>query len=153
MPKRKSENWWDRLERWDKRTEGVITGAAFILFLLFLAFLLWNPVIAGLILIALVVTAFTIYIKYKTGKWWFKTYREYSQVSGIDFNIERELGQTTIGTEDILAIGAVIAAIIIAIGIVIKTVDAAAGGVIIIGTVGAGSIAKVIRSKQRTRKK
>jgi len=54
-----------------------------------------------------------------------------------------------IGTEDILAIGAVIVAIIIAIGIVFQTVDVAQGGTIIIALVGAAGIAQVIKAKRR----
>jgi 4-hydroxybenzoate polyprenyltransferase len=54
-----------------------------------------------------------------------------------------------IGTEDILAIGAVIVAIIIAIGIVFQTVDIAQGGTIIIALVGAAGIAQVIKAKRR----
>ena len=50
-----------------------------------------------------------------------------------------------IGTEDILAIGAVIVAIIIAIGIVFQTVDVAQGGTL----VGAAGIAQVIKAKRR----
>jgi 4-hydroxybenzoate polyprenyltransferase len=54
-----------------------------------------------------------------------------------------------IGTEDILAIGAVIVAIIIAIGIVFQTVDVVQGGTIIIALVGAAGIAQVIKAKRR----
>ncbi len=54
-----------------------------------------------------------------------------------------------IGTEDILAIGAVIVAIIIAIGIVFQTVDVIQGGTIIIALVGAAGIAQVIKAKRR----
>ncbi|WP_455369070.1 hypothetical protein [[Eubacterium] cellulosolvens] len=54
-----------------------------------------------------------------------------------------------IGTEDILAIGAVIVAIIIAIGIVFQTVDVTQGGTIIIALVGAAGIAQVIKAKRR----
>jgi len=54
-----------------------------------------------------------------------------------------------IGTEDILAIGAAIVAIIIAIGIVFQTVDVAQGGTIIIVLVGAAGIAQVIKAKRR----
>ena len=54
-----------------------------------------------------------------------------------------------IGTEDILAIGAVIVAIIIAIGIVFQTVDVVQGGIIIIALVGAAGIAQVIKAKRR----
>jgi len=54
-----------------------------------------------------------------------------------------------IGTEDILAIGAVIVAIIIAIGIVFQTVDVAQGGTIIIALVGAAGIVQVIKAKRR----
>lgn len=54
-----------------------------------------------------------------------------------------------IGTEDILAIGAVIVAIIIAIGIVFQTVDVVQGGAIIIALVGAAGIAQVIKAKRR----
>jgi Zn-dependent alcohol dehydrogenase len=56
---------------------------------------------------------------------------------------------TKIGTEDILAIGAVIVAIIIAVGIVFQTVDVAQGGTIIIALVGAAGIAQVIKAKRR----
>ena len=54
-----------------------------------------------------------------------------------------------IGTEDILAIGAVIVAIIIAIGIVFQTVDVTQGGTIIIALVGAAGIAQVIKAKRK----
>jgi len=53
-----------------------------------------------------------------------------------------------IGTEDILAIGAVIVAIIIAIGIVNKAVDAAQGGTIIVALVGAAGVAQVVKARR-----
>ncbi len=56
-----------------------------------------------------------------------------------------------IGTEDILAIGAVIVAIIISFGIVFQTVDVTQGGTIIIALVGAAGIAQVIKAKRRRR--
>ena len=63
--------------------------------------------------------------------------------------VDVERGRFRIGTEDILAIGAVVVAIIIANGIVSRSVDATAGGAIITALVGAAGIAQVIKSRRR----
>jgi hypothetical protein len=64
-----------------------------------------------------------------------------------DTNIETNDGWS-VGTEDILAIGAVVVAIIIAVGIVFKTVDVVQGGAIITALVGVAGIAQVIKARR-----
>jgi len=39
-----------------------------------LAFVLSNPILAGIIFVTLGLAIFTVYAKYKTGKWWWKSY-------------------------------------------------------------------------------
>jgi hypothetical protein len=61
--------------------------------------------------------------------------------------------QWSIDTEDILAIGAAIVAIIIAIGIALGNVDVVKGGTIITACVGTAGIAQVIKSRRKTGRK
>ncbi|MCK5548869.1 MAG: hypothetical protein KAI64_07620 [Thermoplasmata archaeon] len=60
--------------------------------------------------------------------------------------------ELNIGTEDIVAIGCVVVAIIIAIGLLTKTIDIVGGGLIIAGLLSAGSIAKIISLKRSSQK-
>jgi len=39
-----------------------------------LAFVLSNPILAGIVFVTLGLGIFTVYAKYKTGKWWWKSY-------------------------------------------------------------------------------
>ncbi len=61
----KSKNWYDRL---DKETKELVTGIAFIVFLLVLVFFLTNPIGAAVTFVLVGLVGFTIYSKYKTGQ-------------------------------------------------------------------------------------
>jgi len=70
-PKYKSKNWYERL---DEDTKAIVLGIGFIVVVLLLVFVLSNPILAAVIFVALGLAIFTIYAKYKTGHWWWKTY-------------------------------------------------------------------------------
>ncbi len=70
-PKSKPKNWYERL---DEDTKAIVLGIGFIIFVLLLVFVLSNPVLAVTILAVFGLAIFTIYAKYKTGHWWWKTY-------------------------------------------------------------------------------
>lgn len=68
-------------------------------------------------------------------------------------DIENGRTRFRIGTEDILALGAVIVAVIIANGIANKTVDVVQGGAIVTALVGVAGIVQVIKAKRKKSKK
>jgi len=57
----------------DKETKELVTGIAFIVFLLVLVFFLTNPIGAAVTFVLVGLVGFTIYSKYKTGRWWWTT--------------------------------------------------------------------------------
>ncbi len=57
------------------------------------------------------------------------------------------------GTEDVIAIGCIIVAIIISLGIVLKYVPVTEGGTIILGTLGAVGVIKIIQAKKAKKEK
>ena len=71
MPKSNSKNWYERL---DEDTRAIVLALGLLVFVLLLAFVLSNPLLAGVIFVVLGLSTFTIYAKYKTGHWWWKTY-------------------------------------------------------------------------------
>ncbi len=58
-----------------------------------------------------------------------------------------------IATEDIIAVGCVIVAILISIGILFRVIEVKSGAYIIIVLLGGGGIAKIIKARRQQRKK
>ncbi len=71
----------------------------------------------------------------------------------MEFDSDGHKKRFSLDTEDILAIGAVIVAIIIATGIVQGKVDVTKGGVIIAALVGGAAIAQVLKAKRKSKGK
>lgn len=89
MPRSKQpQNWYERL---DEDAQAIVLAIGFIIFVLVLAFVLSNPVLAGALFVTLGLVIFTVYAKYKTGRWWWKSYPSNAQPPAV---ITASRGQT-----------------------------------------------------------
>jgi len=68
LPK-KQKTFWESL---DKDTRDIIAIFAILVGVLFLVFVIQNPIVGGLMILSLLIAGGTFYWKFKTGNWWFQ---------------------------------------------------------------------------------
>jgi len=71
MPRNKLQKWFDSLSEENK---SIVLAVGLVVFVLFVVAILSNPIVSLSLLALSVLVGFTVYAKYKTGKWWFRTY-------------------------------------------------------------------------------
>jgi len=104
LPRRSQpENWYERL---DEDTRAIVLAIGLIIFVLVLAFVLSNPILAAVVFGSLGLVVFSIYSKHKTGKWWFRTYLQEGAksppkdiISTGDAGMSYPIHQQTSGTD------------------------------------------------------